>query len=511
MMAAVSTSVWAYDFEVDGIYYNILNANEVEVTNEHDYPEWNGNSYGGNYVTIPQTITYDGVDYTVTAIGDWAFFNCYFFEVNMPGTITAIGNHAFDGCYLLSGITIPGSVASIGEEAFSNCYDLSTITVASDNPNYDSRDDCNAIIETASNTLVLGNHNTVIPASVTAIGNYAFCGREQLEYLEIPNSVIEIGVGAFQGCRNLRSIILPEGLTSLNQRVFWCCFSLEEIWIPFGVTYIGEEALADCTSLTYVEIPEWVTTIADGAFHTCNALTTVVIGPSVTTIGEGAFNYCRNLTEVIVPPFNVTLVESDAFEGTPWLENQPNGMVYIGDLVAYKYNGQMPENTCITINEGTVSISSRAFFSESNLYSLEIPASVTVIGNNAFKECSGLQKIICRAATPPEVDLSYITYCTATIPNSLSGQVKLYVPAESVESYRTHSEWGKFVHIVPFVGGGPGDVDGDGSIGINDVTHIIDQIIGSEDTPAWYDVDGDGIIGINDVTVLIDMILSSNS
>ena len=86
----------------------------------------------------------------------------------------------------------------------------------------------------------------------------------------------------------------------------------------------------------------------------------------------------------------------------------------------------------------------------------------------------------------------------------------LYVPNESLEAYRAHEEWGKFSHIVPFIGGGPGDVDGDGSIGINDVTNVIDMIVSDEDAPAYCDVDGDGMVGINDVTTILDMLLAHN-
>ena len=133
----------AYDFEVDGIYYNI-NGNEVTVTYKGYYESDYQNDYSGN-VIIPATVTYNGTAYSVTSIGYGAFY----------------------GCSGLTGVEIPNSVTSIGERAFSNCSGLSSLTVASDNTSYDSRDNCNAIIETASNTLIAGCKKTVIPNTVT--------------------------------------------------------------------------------------------------------------------------------------------------------------------------------------------------------------------------------------------------------------------------------------------------------------------------------------------------------
>ena len=172
----------AHDFEVDGIYYNILPEEDktVEVTYRGDYYYYYDNEYTGS-VVIPESVTYNGSTYRVTSIGE----------------------EAFKGCTGLTSITIPNSITSIGGVAFANCPGLTSITVETGNTKYDSRDNCNAIIETATNTLIVGCQNTTIPNSVTSIGDRAFFGCSGLTRIEIPASTIEIKKGNFNDCQAL--------------------------------------------------------------------------------------------------------------------------------------------------------------------------------------------------------------------------------------------------------------------------------------------------------------------
>jgi hypothetical protein len=149
-----------------------------------------------------------------------------------------------------------------------------SITVSPDNPNYDSREDCNAIIETESNALVCGCQNTTIPSSVTSIRN-AFVGCSGLTSIEIPSSVTRICAEAFYGCSGLTSIEIPSSIISIGGYAFAYCDGLTSIEISDSVTSIGEYAFAYCDSLTSIEIPDSVTNMRWCVFSGCSNLTTI--------------------------------------------------------------------------------------------------------------------------------------------------------------------------------------------------------------------------------------------
>ena len=190
----------AYDFEVDGIYYDRINDNNVEVTFTYDI------KYSGN-VIIPKTVTYNYKTYNVTGIGYMAFSGCKSLaSIQIPNSVTTIDANAFYNCIKLTSIEIPNSVTNIGNYVFSGCECLTSIIVQVGNAVYDSREGCNAIIKTATNTLVAGCKNSKIPNSVTSIGYCAFYECTSLTNIEIPNSVISIDSDAFYQCSSLARI-----------------------------------------------------------------------------------------------------------------------------------------------------------------------------------------------------------------------------------------------------------------------------------------------------------------
>ena len=317
-----------YDFEVDGIYYNIVNGNEASVTNK------DGNSlknpcYSGA-LAIPATVTYNGVTYSVTSIGNFAFDFCKgltsieipnsvtsigtsafaysgLTSINIPNSVTSISVYAFKDCSGLTSVSIGNSITSIDEFAFQGCSGLTGIVVASGNPTYDSRNNCNAIIETTDNKLILGCMNTTIPNSVTTIGSFAFSGCSGLTSIDIPNSVTSIRRHAFSGCSGLTSIDIPNSVTSIAWDAFSNCSGLTRIDIPNSITEINGGTFFGCSGLTSVDIPNSVTSIGDEAFSSCSGLTNVTIPNSVTTIGEMAFQNCSGLTSITIPNSVTTL------------------------------------------------------------------------------------------------------------------------------------------------------------------------------------------------------------
>ena len=238
---------------------------------------------------IPETVVYKGKTYEVVGVDEYAFENSPITSITIPNSVTNIGNGAFNGCKSLTSITIPNSVTSIGgsafygcksltsitipnsvisigEEVFSYCYSLTSVVVESDNAIYDSRENCNAIIETATNKVIAGCKKSIIPNSITSIGDWAFYGS-----------------------------------------------SIASISIPNSVTSIGYRAFFRCSSLTSVTIPNSVTSIGDWAFYNCEKLGTLVLGDKVKNIGYEAFNGCNKLYHIYCYAPEPPVIEEDVF------------------------------------------------------------------------------------------------------------------------------------------------------------------------------------------------------
>ena len=284
LLCMMSTDTFAYDFEVGGIYYNLIDGKAAEVTSGDNRYSWD--------VVIPEQVTFEGVVYPVVSIGKNAFQYCSdLLSVTIPNSVTSIETKAFFGCEYLTSVTIPNSVTSIGEYAFNGCTGLTSITIP------------NSVTSIGWRVFYgcTGLTSVTIPNSVTSIGGSAFPGCTGLTSVTIPNSVTSIGGSAFYGCTGLTSVTIPNSVTSIGYETFSGCRGLTSITIPNSVTSIGKSAFSFCTSLTSVNIPNCLTNIESETFYSCTSLTSITIPNSVTSIGEYAFSHCSSLTSVTIP------------------------------------------------------------------------------------------------------------------------------------------------------------------------------------------------------------------
>ena len=208
--------------------------------------------------------------------------------------------------------------------------------------------------------------------------------------LIIPDGVDNIAEKAFCNCKRLTSIIIPNSVKNIGNWAFYKCSGLTYVDIPNSVTSIGLGAFNGCSGLKSVTIPNSVTSIKEDTFYGCSGLISIDIPNSVTNIDDCAFYECSSLISVNIPN-SVTSIGDCVMYGTAWFDAHPDGIVYIG-LCAYAYKGTMPKGTSIIIKEGTKSIED-AFVNCSWLASVDIPNSVTSIGNWAFYNCSGLTSV----------------------------------------------------------------------------------------------------------------------
>ena len=368
----------------------------------------------------------------VMSIGSQAFSGCNSLtSIDIPNSVTSIGERAFQSCIGLTAIEIPSSVTTIGDYAFSGCNNLAIVTISS-NPilskSYSSSSNLNTIFGSQVTKYVIGEN-------ITSIGSYAFYGCAKLTSVVIPSNVTSIGKSAFNGCSGLTSVVIPSSVTTIGDYAFSRCNNLATVTINsnpilsksyssssnlntiFGsqvtkyvigenITSIGSYAFYGCAKLTSVIIPSSVTGIGSNVFQNCSGLTSIEIPNSVTSIGNSAFSDCSGLKKVIVkdiaawcnirfgnydanPLYHAHHLYSD--ENTEITElNIPSSVTSIGNRA---FQG-CSDLTSVEIPSNVTSIGDCAFLGCSSLTSIEIPSNVTSIGGGAFYGCSGLTSVV---------------------------------------------------------------------------------------------------------------------
>lgn len=461
-----------YEYEGQTLTYTVLSEEDKTVT----VAACLGNPTGG--LKIPSTVTQDGTSFTVTEIGEEAFYyRSNLTSIEIPATVTTIGPHAFFGTGLTS-VTIPASVTSIGS-AFFRCDELKEIIFKDGNTplnltwetfwqsdnietvylgrelNYGDSDSPFDDRE-ALKTLTIGNSLTVL--------NTSFYRCPNLTSVTLGNSLTTIGNSVFGSCMGLTSVDFPESITEIGDGAFSWCMGLTSLAFPESITEIGNGAFSGCSGLTSVVLPNSITNIAEFVFSDCSNISSVKLGNSVTTIGAEAFYNCENLRSINLPETLTEIGEGAFYNCKLTSVNISNSVTKIGE---YSFNG-CSELSTLTLGNSVKEIGAKAFDSCSSLTSLTLPNSVTKIGEKAFNGCSSLETLkICEGVT--EIGewafgggdkLKEVYYASSNpVPGSnnifstmvyLNKEAKLYVPVDALDRCKAIDPWKNFQNIEAY-------------------------------------------------------------
>ncbi len=509
-------------FESDGLWFETTSDQTVMLVPEPFTPGEGAafvirNYYSGD-IQIPETVTYQDVEYSVTAAQ----------------------NSTFRGSADLTGVAIPASLVDLGPEPFADCPMLTSISVDTGNTAYAVAD--GLLYDKGLSTLIAcpggWNDSPDVPSSVTSVAASAFRGCSKIPEVVLPETVTDIGKYAFYGCYQLASVNLPEGVAAIPDSTFFFCTSLATLSMPSTVRSVGVRAFYNCNHLTSLPLPDALETIDDYAFSLCYGVREIQLPSALRTIGYKAFENCSKVKKINIPA-SVSEIRALPFAGCTSLykiivaeENTSfsslDGVLYdkaqttllcypsakLGDFTLPSsvntigeygfYSCRFLEN--IELKSSLTTIKEGAFRLCRALKSITVPSSVTVLGDNLFVACSSMEAFLFYAPTPLEISPSTFTDDDFDVP--------LYVLERALDDYKNAPYWSQFKTILPIssdvVPGLVGDVNDDGFINMTDVTLIINYILGKESTEfKWQmaDVNFDGFINMTDVSSVINVIL----
>ena len=397
---------------MQSMYSSFENCNNLKGIYISDLAAWcqmqiNSPSWGGNQEYY-QSVPYSALYYAKNLYLNGKLLT----DLVVPDEVTFIGNVNFAGCTNLKSVTIGKNVRTIGDFAFCQCSNLTSIKVDDDNPYFDSRNNCNAIIHSNSNELISGCNSTVIPNGVEKIGLGAFAGSGILD-LVIPDSVKIIDEYVFCSCSKLKNLIIPYGVKSIEKYTFYESKSLESVSIPDSVQKIGGGAFCYCENLDNVVIPDDVDelgyyafgfcsslknlhfpnnlkNLGYSAFSHCSSLEQVTLSNYITNIGSETFLYCSNLKSIIIPD-SVTSIDEFAFYGCTSLES-----VKISENITQTSRwlfGNCTSLESIELTKKLETITYYTFDGCTDLKSIFVPKSVKNVYHDAFLDCNSFSDI----------------------------------------------------------------------------------------------------------------------
>lgn len=391
-------------------------------------------------------------------------------DLQIPSSVTEIKDFTFASYQGLSSIVIPESVTAIGMNSFYDCGNsLTSIVIEPGNPNYDSRDNCNAIIRKSDNMLLQGCRNTTIPEGIVGIATNAFYACSGLQSIQIPNTVVGIGEKAFYRATGLTSIELPNSITEIGRYAFDFCDNLRSVTLSNNLSQVGQGLFSDCTNLELVNIPLGVKYLSRYEFSYCQSMVSIHIPSSIETIDRYAFEDCIGLETITCDCETPPVVYDDTFIGVNcsrvtlyvpynsidlyraadvWKDFRIevlgrkvtiDDVLYLAchDKTATVIAGtskdliKIPDHIVVDGEDYSVNaIGSQAFYTVENVSRIVLPSTITSIGSFALYNYE-VSEVYCNAVTPPALSGA----------NSISDLTSVYVPVGTKPSYRNAPYW----------------------------------------------------------------------